>query len=215
MFQGIKGAIFDLDGTLVDSMGVWESVDVKFLLKRGIEVPANIMEVLRGLTFEDCARYFKKQFGLSETIYEIMDEWNQMALYEYQHNVGLKSGAKEYLAYLKEKGMKIGLATTNIPDLLYTSLEKNNILDYFDAITTVGEVERNKNFPDVFLLAARKLELKPSQCMVFEDILPAIHSANKAGMKTVGVYDLYSEYQVEEIKKHADYFIYDYNFLME
>ncbi len=215
ILNGIKGAIFDLDGTLVDSMGVWTNIDVQFLKKRGIEVPLGLSESIRGLTFEGCARYFKQQFGLPETIHEIMDEWNEMAVNEYMYNVKLKSGAKEYLEYLKDKGIKIALATTNIPRLLMATLKNNQILHYFDSITTVAEVERNKNFPDIFVLAADKIGVEPSKCIVFEDILPAIRSANKAGMMTVGVYDPHSEYEMEDIKRHADLFIYDFHCLIE
>lgn len=215
IIKGIKGAIFDLDGTLVDSMGVWTNVDIQYLQKRGIEVPPDLAEQIQALTFEDCARYFKKRFGLSETIEEIMDEWNKMAYDEYAHNVKLKPGVRDYLSYLKKKGIKIGLATSNIPELLHATLKNNDILHYFDSISTVSEVSRNKNFPDIFVLAAKKMDVEPSECVVFEDILPAILSAKSAGMKTVGVYDKHSEHDMEEIKKHADIFIYNFESLMK
>ncbi|NLY62048.1 MAG: HAD family phosphatase [Clostridiales bacterium] len=215
MIRGIKGAIFDLDGTLVDSMGIWARVDIEFLRERGIEVPVDLSEEIQALTFEDCAKYFKRRFGLPETIEEIMDEWNKMAYHEYANNVKLKPGVRDYLSYLKEKDIKIGLATSNIPELLYATLKNNRILHYFDSISTVSEVSRNKNFPDIFLLAAKKMDLKPSECLVFEDILPAILSAKSAGMKTVGVYDKHSEYDMEEIKEHADLFIYNFECLLK
>jgi HAD superfamily hydrolase (TIGR01509 family) len=215
IFKGIKGAIFDLDGTIVDSMGVWLNVDIHYLQKRGFEVPADLTEQLQGLTFKDCAIYFKKRFGLSESIDEIMDEWNRMAYDEYAHNVKLKPGVREYLSYLKQEGIKIALATSNIPELLYATLKNNDILHYFDSISTVGEVSRNKNFPDIFLLAAKKVDLNPMECVVFEDILPAILSAKSVGMKTVGVYDKHSEHDLEKIKKHADIFIYNFESLMK
>jgi len=197
IFKGIKGVIFDLDGTLVDSMGVWTNVDIQYLQKRGFEVPADLTKQIQGLTFEDCARYFKKRFGLAESIYEIMDEWNRMAYDEYVYNVKLKPGVEEYLSYLKKNNIKIGLATSNIPELLYATLKNNDILHYFDSISTVSEVSRNKNFPDIFLLAAKKMELQPVECVVFEDILPAILSAKSVGMKTVGVYDKHSEHDLD------------------
>jgi HAD superfamily hydrolase (TIGR01509 family) len=215
IIRGIKGAIFDLDGTLVDSMGIWARVDIEFLRERGIEVPVDLSEEIQALTFEDCAKYFKRRFGLPETIEEIMDEWNKMAYHEYANNVKLKPGVRDYLSYLKEKDIKIGLATSNIPELLYATLKNNRILHYFDSISTVSEVSRNKNFPDIFLLAAKKMDLKPSECLVFEDILPAILSAKSAGMKTVGVYDKHSEYDMEEIKEHADLFIYNFECLLK
>lgn len=215
IFKGIKGVIFDLDGTLVDSMGVWTNVDIQYLQKRGFEVPADLTKQIQGLTFEDCARYFKKRFGLAESIDEIMDEWNRMAYDEYAYNVKLKPGVEEYLSYLKKNNIKIGLATSNIPELLYATLKNNDILHYFDSISTVSEVSRNKNFPDIFLLAAKKMELQPVECVVFEDILPAILSAKSVGMKTVGVYDKHSEHDLDQIKKHADIFIYSFESLVK
>lgn len=214
IFEGIKGAIFDLDGTLIDSMGIWINVDMQYLNKRGIEVPEGLGEAMQSLTFEGCARYFKEKFGLSESISEIIDEWNAMAFDEYAHNVGLKPGVKEYLSHLKKNGIKIALATTNIPRLLQCVMKNNGIYHYFDSITTIDEVAKDKNYPDIFLLAAKKIKLEPSECVVFEDILPAIHSANRAGMMTVGVYDKYSEHEMEEIRGNADLFIYDFNHLM-
>jgi HAD superfamily hydrolase (TIGR01509 family) len=215
MLNNIKAAIFDLDGTLVDSMWVWGKVDEDFLNNRGIEVPEDLRENIEHLGYKETARYFKERFNLTENIEEIVDEWNNMAFEEYAKNINLKSGAKEYLASLKAKGIKIALATSNSNMLLEASLRKNNILQYFDSITTTNEVERGKNFPDVYLLAAKKLGVSPSECIVFEDILPAVMGAKSAGMKVVGVHDIFSEHQKEDIIKIADYFISKYDELAE
>ncbi len=210
MLNNINAAIFDLDGTLIDSMGIWGKVDVDFLEKRGIEVPLDLRDHIEHLSFIDTAKYFKERFKLSETIEDIMDEWNNMAYYEYSNTVTLKPGAREYLECLRSKGIKLALATSNSHILLEAVLKKNGVFEYFDSITTTIEVERGKNHPDIYLLSAKKLGVHPSECVVFEDILPAVLGAKSAGMKVVAIYDIYSEHQREDILKNADYFIYEY-----
>ncbi|MDD3839119.1 MAG: HAD family phosphatase [Clostridia bacterium] len=215
MIKEIKGAIFDLDGTIIDSMGVWEKVDFDFLNKRNIPVPEDVSSIIKNMTFQETAVYFKQRFQLPDDIQDIMDEWNQMAYHEYANNVRLKPGAGEYLSMLKSKGIKAGLATSNCMELIQPVLKNNDVLEYFDVISTIDEVDRDKNFPDIYILTARRLQLNPKHCIVFEDILPGVLSAKKAGMKTVGVYDRYSRHEKKDIKKHADYFIYDFCQLLD
>jgi HAD superfamily hydrolase (TIGR01509 family) len=210
MLKDIKAAIFDLDGTLIDSMWLWEKVDIDFLKLRGYELPIDLKENIEHLSFIDTAKYFKERFNLPENIEDIMDEWNSMAFKEYANNVSLKPGAKEYLHNLKLKGIKLALATSNSVPLLEAVLKNNGVYEYFDVITTTNEVNRGKNFPDIYLLSAEKLQVKPTECIVFEDILPAVLGAKMAGMKVVAVHDLYSEYQKKDIMASADYYIYKY-----
>lgn len=211
MLTNIKAAIFDMDGTLVDSMWIWKKIDIDYLKAKGFDFPEDLRENIEHLSFEEVARYFKDRFKLNESIEEIMNTWNNMAFKEYRDNVPLKPGVKEYLSFLKLSGVKIGLATSNCQLLLETVLKRNDIYDYFDSITTTNEVSRGKDFPDVYLLAARKLGVSPSECIVFEDILPAVKGAKSAGMTVVGVHDAYSEDTLEDIKKTADYYIYKYS----
>ena len=211
MFKDIKAAIFDMDGTLIDSMWVWKTVDIEYLMKRNITPPDDLRENIEHLSFSETAKYFKERFNLNESIEAIMAEWNDIALKEYTNNVKLKPGAKEFLTLLKSNEIKIGLATSNCDMLLEVALKNNNIYDYFDCITTTNEVNRGKNFPDVYLLCAEKLEVAPAKCIVFEDILPAVIGAKAAGIKVIGVHDLYSENQKEDIMRLADLYIFQYN----
>ena len=214
MLNNIKAAIFDLDGTLIDSMGIWEKIDKDFLERRGIAVPLGLKNYIEHLSFMDTAKYFKDKFNLSETIEAIMDEWNSMAYYGYSKTVPLKPGAKEYLEYLITKGIKLALATSNSHVLLEAVLKNNGVFEYFESITTTIEVDRGKNHPDIYLLTAKKLGVAPKQCMVFEDILPAVIGAKTAEMKVIAIYDKYSEHQREAILKNSDYYIYEYKELI-
>ena len=116
-----KGAIFDLDGTLLDSMRVWDDIDVAFLKKRGLEVPPDYQEAITPLGFLEAARYTIRRFGFPETPEELIQEWHQMAVDAYTYEVELKDGAAEYLRYLKEKGIRMAVATSSSPEL-YLSL---------------------------------------------------------------------------------------------
>lgn len=215
MLNGIKAAIFDMDGTLIDSMGVWSKIDIDFLQKRGFQVPENLKSSIEHLTFLECAEYFKENFALQDTLHEIMNEWTEMAKSEYEYNIKLKPGVKEYLNLLKSLGIKISIATSNSLSLIEKVLKNNEIYCFFDSITTIDEVARGKNFPDIYLLAAKKLGVLPKECLVFEDILPAVLGAKAAGMKVIGVHDTYSAYQQEDIKKHADKYIFEFYELID
>lgn len=215
MLTDVRAAIFDLDGTLVDSMWIWEKIDIDYLKIRNIDMPEDLRDAISHLSFQETAKYFKNRFNLEDSLEEIMNEWYDMALYEYENNVPLKAGAKLFLDKLKKLGIKIGLATSNSLPLLEIALKKNGIYDYFDAITITGEVKRGKTFPDVYLLAAEKLGVSPDQCIVFEDILPAMKGAKAAGMKVVGVYDELSKDSRDEIENTVDKFIIEYAELNE
>jgi len=210
MLTNIKAVIFDLDGTLVDSMGIWDKIDIDYLTKRSIELPQDLRECIEHLSFLETARYFKNRFNLPESIEEIATEWNEMALVEYTNTVKLKKGAREFLSLLKSKGLKIALATSNSAPLLEAALKANAVFELFDVICRTDEVNRGKNFPDVYLLAAERLGVSPENCMVFEDLVPAVMGAKAANMKVVAVHDLYSEGQKEKLEKLADRYILNY-----
>lgn len=209
-----KGAIFDLDGTILDSMWVWKQVDVNFLGKRNIEIPGDYVKAISALNLKTAAEYTKERFQLPETVEEIMQEWFQMAVKEYAEDVQLKSSVREYLAYLKAKEVKIAVATSSHEGLFLPCLENNEIYEFFDTIVTTMEVERGKEFPDVYEEAARRLGVKPSQCMVFEDILKGVKAAKEGGFYVVAVGEEHSQDEKEEIMEVADRYIEDFDEMM-
>jgi len=211
MLTNIKAVIFDLDGTLIDSMWVWNKIDEDYFRNRNMDLPVGLKNEIEHLSFDETAAYFKKAFSLLDTVETIKKEWNDIAYVEYLNNVKLKPGVVEFLSLLKTLNIKIGLATSNTESLIEAVLQANGIYHYFDCITLTDEVSRGKNFPDVYLLAAEKLGIDPEQCIVFEDILPAVKGAKAAGMKVVGVYDDFSKEQKEDIINHADHYIIEYN----
>lgn len=209
-----KGVIFDLDGTLIDSMDVWEKIDIEFLEKRNISIPKDYIEKVNDMSFKEVAKYTIERFGLKEHEEDLIKEWNEMALFEYSNNIKLKPNVKEYLQKLKTNNIKIGLATSSPRELYEVVLKNNKIYDYFDTIISLQDVKRDKNYPDIYLLTAKKLEINIYDCVVFEDILVAINTLKKANFKVIGVYDKYSIKDIKEIKASCDKFIYDYKELL-
>lgn len=211
MFNNIKGVIFDLDGTLIDSMWVWDQIDMEYLNEKNLDVPENLADEIGHLSFNQVAVYFKERFKLEDSLDEIKKRWSDMAYYHYSTDIKLKEGVVEFLQYLKKSNIKIGLATSNSHALLEVVLKNNNIYNYFDAITITDEVSVGKHEPDVYLLAAKKLGVPPNECLVFEDIAQAIKGAKKAGMKVVGVADSRSLNDRDEIISLTDKFITNFN----
>lgn len=205
-----KAAIFDLDGTLLDSMWVWEKIDFDFLAKRRLTVPDKYAQEICSKSFKETAEYTIALFGLKESAEDIMEEWNRMAIDEYSHHVRLKPHAKEYLLFLKELGIKLGTATA-LPKVLYEPVLRNNrVYELFDAFCSTDEVSCGKESPDIYLLAAKKLNVLPCDCIVFEDVLPAIKGIVSAGMQAYGVYDQYSKHEQAQIRELAKGYIRDF-----
>ena len=210
----IKGVVFDLDDTLLDSSWVWEGIDKKFLGSRGIEIPEDYVDDIAALGFKGAAEYTINRFGLKETPEMIMREWAHMAEDEYRDNVKIKPYVKDFLEYLQAKGIKMSVATASYNDLFMPCLKNNGIVEYFDSFTTVGEVGNTKEEPDVYITAAKKMGFNPSDCIVFEDLAVGLKAAKKAGFTTMAVIN---DFVSEEEKKNyllADYTMSNYKELM-
>lgn len=210
-----KGAVFDLDGTVLDSMGVWEKVDVLFLENRGMMLEQDYLDAITPMGFKEAAEYTIRKYSLKEPPDKVVKEWFETAAVLYAQEVGLKAHAREYLQDLKERGIKIAAATSSEPELYKAALKNNNIYQYFDAFAHTSEVKKGKESPAVYQRAAEKLGLKAEECIVYEDILKGIRSARKAGFYTVAFEDSYSAYEKEALKKEADAYITDYRQMKE
>ncbi len=210
MFHGIKAVIFDLDGTLIDSMWLWKQIDIDYLGRHGIELPDHLQEDISGMSFSETAVYFKKRFGLQDSTDVIKEDWNLMANELYATSVPLKPGAGQFLKMLKQKGIVTGIATSNSRELLDTVLEKLQITPYLTSVHTACEVGKGKPAPDIYLHVAEQLQVASEHCLVFEDILPGILAGKSAGMRVCAVQDDFSRLQEQEKRKLADYFIEDY-----
>jgi len=209
--KAYKAYIFDLDGTLLDSMGVWKQIDIDFLAKHGIAVPPDYMEAISPMTFYETAAYTIKRFALPDSIEDLMREWNDMAAYAYGNTVQMKPHAKEYLIKLRGRGAKLAVATSLSAELCDPVLRKNGIDNFFEVICRTDEAGYGKSRPDVFLLTAKKIGVPPQDCLVFEDLFEAVKSAKSASFGVCAVYDKTSEKYWEQIKAAADYAINDFH----
>lgn len=203
-------ALFDMDGTLLDSMGVWAQVDDDFFALRNIPVPADYGPSLAGKSFVQSAEYTKQRFQLPESIEEIVAEWNALCQVQYEQHVPLKSGAARYLRLLKRCGVKLAVATALPEHLFLPALRRNGIADLFDAFTSTEETGTNKITGDVYTLAASKLGVAPEDCIVFEDILEGHLGARAAGMRSCNVYDRHADHYRDQICAAADFLTRDF-----
>ena len=210
-----QGAIFDLDGTILDSMGVWRQIDVEFLGRRGISVPPDYLEAITPLGFDRAAEYTIRRFSLPESREEIVREWYLMAEKAYRYQVELKEGAGEWLNRLKSLNIPLAVATSSDEALFVPALKRTGIYDCFDAFVTVKEVARGKGFPDIYEKAAGRIGCVPEQCVVFEDILQGIRGAKMGGFCAVAVYDEDSAHEEQAMRDAADYYIYSFRQLLE
>jgi 16S rRNA pseudouridine516 synthase len=211
MLKDIDALIFDLDGTLVDSMWIWRDIDIAYLQRYNITLPPDMQQKIEGMSFTETAHYFKEEFQIPDEIEEIKQAWNMMALDKYRTEVPLKAGVLDLLHYAKKQGLKLGIATSNSGELVSCISEAHHLREFFTVIKTSCEVEKGKPAPDIFLLVASELGVKPERCLVFEDIVPGIIAGKSAGMKVCAVEDAYSVKTREEKMKLADYYIYHYD----
>ena len=212
--KNIEGAVFDLDGTLLDSSGVWEKVDEKFLGDRGFQVPDDYVDEISPLGAERAAVYTIERFGLNEDKDDIVREWIEMAKKEYATEVVCKPYAKEFLEELHKLNIKMAVATSSDRELFMKTLEREGILKYFQKIVTVDEVERGKGYPDIYEEAARRIKVNPHKCLVFEDILAGVTGASLGEFNVVAVFDEKSKHNWEKIKSISKYSINDYKELL-
>lgn len=210
MLQNKKAVIFDLDGSLVDSMWMWREIDIAYLGRFGIPLPERLQADIEGMSFSETAVYFKERFALPDSLEQIKSDWNRMAWDKYTYEVPLKPGVKEFLQSCKEHHIKLGIATSNSRELVDNIAEVHGLHDVFDCIMTGCEVSKGKPAPDIYLAVAAKLGVQPSECLVFEDIIPGIMAGKNAGMQVCAVEDDYSVQDRAAKQDLADYYIDDF-----
>ncbi len=209
-----KAFLFDLDGTLVDSMWIWGRIDLEYLGRFHLELPDDLHSHIEGMSFSETARYFKERFSIPDSLDEMKADWNRMAWEKYTREVPLKPGVREFLTHHRKRGVRMAVATSNSRELAEAAIDTHGLKDIFDVIVTGCDVAHGKPFPDVYLEAAARLGVKPSDCLVFEDILAGIQAGRNAGMEVVAVEDAYSRYQAEQKRELADLYIADYRDLL-
>lgn len=213
--NGIKAVLFDLDGSLVDSMWLWHAIDIEYLGRFGMEPPADLQALIGGRSFSETAVYFKETFQIPDSLEQIKADWNQMAWDKYSYEVPLKTGADLFIKRCIQQHIKLGIATSNSRELVENVIAVHHLSDSFDCIMTGCDVAKGKPAPDIYLAAAKALCVLPENCLVFEDIVPGILAGKAAGMKVCAVYDDASAPEDDRKRELADYYIHDFRELTE
>lgn len=209
----IKGVIFDLDGTLLDSTSIWVDVDIAFFKKRNIPFPTWYGEAIGHIGLDKAADFTIETFHLNEKKEDIIKEWKESVLDLYANKVLLKPGAKEFLEALNKENIPFCAATANDEDCYKSALMHNGIYEMFKFVLEVGNFKNGKDKPDVYYEAAKRLGVNVENCVIFEDLITPIKTAKSANFITVAVYDKLSK-DIEEIKNIAHCYIKDFRELL-
>ena len=205
----IKGAIFDFDGTLVDSMFIWDTFGEDYLRTLGKEPKENLTETFKTFTLEQSAEYYRAHYGVTLSVGEIVDGVNEMVAEIYRTKVTLKSGVLEFLRDLQSKGVKMCVATVTDRPIVDDVLCNLGIRDFFVEIFTCAEVGYNKETPHIYRAALKALGTKKEETVVFEDALHALMTAKNDGFLVAAVYDKHEARQIR-MRAVADFYISDY-----
>ena len=198
--------IFDLDGTLIDSNGVWVEVDKIFLARRGAPYTKEYYEGVAHTILQNCATFTKEFLGLDESCEEIIAEWMDLAKDAYDH-IPLKPYVREYLQRCKDSGHRMALLTACVPEHCMAAVRSNGLEPYFEKIILAQELGMDKKSPQVFKKAAEILGVSPRECVLFDDSLSACKAAKAAGMTVVGVADSYFQDSRPDMQELCDRYI--------
>lgn len=180
-------AIFDMDGTLIDSMVFWKNLATEYLTSKGVRgIPAEILEQIKPMTMSESAALFREAFGLSG---DPEAEMNAMMEAHYRHDIPLKPGVRDYLRKLHTRGIRMCVASATAEHLMEACLTRLGVRDYFEFLLSCETVGAGKRSPIVYHTSAQRLNAMPQEIAVYEDALYAIQTAKKAGYYVVGVYD--------------------------
>lgn len=185
----IRAVIFDVDGTLLDSMPMWNSITYDYAALKGVAAPPGLSKTLNSLCLEQCAAYYRDMLGVPGTIEAIMAEIVDQARERYRTVVPEIPGAAAFTAALKSRGIHTAIATASDIRSLWPALERLSIapnIDMAESCTTIG---KSKESPDIYLKCASDFGASPAECVVFEDALYAVRTAKEAGFSVVGVFD--------------------------
>ena len=207
----IKLAIFDLDGTLIDSTSLWADIDKEFFYKRGMEIPPSYNEEIAHIGLQKAAELTVEKYVPNEKVEDVIKEWIDMSVHAYKETIPLKEGALDLLKILKDNGVIIALATANSKDIYEPCLTRLEMLEHFATIVDVNSCKEGKNSPEIYDRIAEQFHAKREETLVFEDMIVPIITAYKAGYNVVGVYDKASTKDEQAVINNSHLYIKNYS----
>ncbi len=209
--ENIKLFLFDLDGTILDSLEIWNDIDLLFFKNHNLIMGEDYHIAIAPLTLEETATYTKNTYKLDIDEEQIMKEWSDLAIKEYAENVNLKKGVKEFLDYLKNKNVHLAIATSCNEEMFKPCLERYGIVSYFEHFYTSQNLKINKSNTNFFKEILNEYKIEPDQILFFEDSLASMKCAKSLGFNVVAVMDKKWEKQKEEIIASSDNQIEDFS----
>ena len=203
----IRGAVFDLDGVLLDSMGIWKDLGARYLRSLHIQPEPGLNDILFAMSMEQGAAYLKEHYPLPQSEAEIGEGIARMLEDYYFYEAPAKSGAAALLGFLAARHIPMVAATSSPRAHVTRALERLGLLPYLQAVFTTGEVGVSKHEPAIYHLAAKALGTAPAETLVFEDSLYALKTAKAAGYRTVGVFDANGEADQAGLKAAAEVYL--------
>lgn len=210
----MKHYIFDLDGTLIDSMPIWKDTGKNFLLNHGFTPPDNLQEIVKSQTLYQTAEHFQKELGVPFTAEEITAEIISFVEEQYRTTIPLKPFAREFLEKEKKNGAKMCILTASEASYIHLALNRLDISKYFDFVMTCTETGLYKSGPEVFRTAMERLGGTPADTIVFEDALYAIKGAKQGGLTVYAIEEPVMEQEKSEIQTLADRYLTSYKELL-
>lgn len=208
----IKGAIFDMDGTVLDSMHLWHDIGPRFLAHIGVKTDLDVKTETKNMLFKEMNNYFNSH-GITDnmSLEEFTYIANSMVEIGYYDEVQVKPGVVEFIQKLKAKNIPIVLATATDRHLVKAALKRNGISEYFDEIFTCNELQCTKQTTTIYDAANEFLGTPKSETYIFEDTMTPIKTLSTSEYKVVGVYDKWSAKKADEIKKLVDFYVENLN----
>ena len=206
--------IFDLDGTLIDSNGVWVEVDKTFLERRGAPYTREYYEGVAHTILSNCAIFTKEYLHLEESCEEIIAEWMELAADKYGTQVPLKPHVKEYLDKCRDAGHRMAVFTACVPEHCRAAMARHGLGPYFERVIYAQELGVDKKSPAIFRKVAESLGVRPRECVLFDDSLSACKAAKAAGMTVVGVHDGWFSDTSVDMREVCDQYIRDFGELL-
>jgi HAD superfamily hydrolase (TIGR01509 family) len=207
LLKGIEGVIFDMDGTLIDSMKAWDHIGEDYLKSRGIQPKSDLAERLSVMSLHQAAEYFIAEYGVSDSIEQIIEAANNAVREKYEKTIPLKDGVKEFLSELERRKIKMCVATATEQSLAEKVLKRLGILKYFCFVLSCTDLRTGKDNPYIYELAGRRMGIGKENSLVVEDAFHAVKTAARAGYSVLAVYDESAKKEKRNIEETADWYI--------